>query len=851
MGADSGVRFTSDIEAADFPFDLVENGFYALSKYCLLLDKQLGRWYAEKNLSVEVVNLSKAKKYPNRDALRQANDIYLDTMRPFIIHYLKQVPGEAVEDLIGHALTDEQADKFWEKLDENNDIESAIDFSYFPLIIKNSWLIIRNRRNYGFAQRFNEDMTVQSMLWLIKEGRNSCEHRGKKDLDSEFVRMNLFLIADVLGKINRPDEQREVEAIRDELFPDTAERLEKAEKHLKDLESEKSETEKRLADVASKKKEYEKENAALSKQVDEKENQRKKLDRQLKKAKADNDKYKKDIAGKKQRLEASEAAQADYKKRFETKSKELKGTQAEWEETQERLTAAQAGEKVVVARLRTVQNLFMVAAIGEQKVQEVFQSVYPPIEIDSAVRILDRRGVDKKNYLLELLEQKQPTLIYVQSEEMVDLLLERVAPEKADVIGKCNARTSETEEAEILEKLKNGELIAVVSNTAFSTLTSPHCVEHFVFCHLVSGLDKFFKQCEPAFTSERNAYLHLIYNSEQDSDGLAQKYPNRKTLEKLYPELRKLAGTNGDFIRPENVYNELDIAKPGIETGLAIFEELQLLERNGEGIKLLPPAGNKLGESQIYRRGEKLKKETVDFQAFQLERSIDQIWEEMLARLSVDSGQILREVNTDEMYASVSEVENSQQPTETVENDSEPDDGDTEARQASKPARANAEVTEEQVREIRSRSAAGESNSDLAEEDSEKEPEVKQSEFWQPIRDGEFGALFAGKPVSVRDDGWISKQIRGVEIILSFRKNRSYVSFLCRGENRIERRDEIIALFPETDYDYYPRESDKRAGFGFHVINKGKDHPEDWDEIREKLVNIGTDIYNKIDESNL
>ena len=37
--------------------------------------------------------------------------------------------------------------------------------------------------------------------------------------------------------------------------------------------------------------------------------------------------------------------------------------------------------------------------------------------------------------------------------------------------------------------------------------------------------------------------------------------------------------------------------------------------------------------------------------------------------------------------------------------------------------------------------------------------------------------------------GWISKRIRGrgVEIILSFRKDHSYVSF-SRGENRIERR---------------------------------------------------------------
>ncbi len=729
MGTDSGVRFTSEVEVANFPFDFVANGFYALPKYCLLLDKQPGKWYAEKNLSVEVVNLSRAKKYPNRDALRQANDIYLDTMRLFISHYLKQVPGETVEDLIGSALADEQADKFWEKLDEDNDIESAIDFSYFPLIVKKNWLIIRNRRNYGFAQRFNEDMTVQSMLWLIKEGRNSCEHRGKKDLDSEFVRMNLFLIADVLGKINRPDEQREVEVIRDELFPDTAEHLAEAEKHLKDLESEKSEKEKRLADVASEKKEYEKENAALSKQVDEKENQRKKLDRQLKKAKADNDKYKKDIAGKKQRLEASEATQADYKNRLETTSKDLEDAKKEWQvcednlrSTSERLEEAVEEWVTCVERLTALRKLFTVATIGNQTVQVI----YPLIETDSTVRILDRRGVNKKNYLLELLEQKQPTLIYVQSEEMADLLLERVVSEKSDAIEKHGEHTSETEEMEILKRLESGELVAVVSDTTFSTLTSAHCVEHFVFCHLVPSLDEFCQRCQPAFTSGKNAYLHLIYNKEQDVEGLnqwlTQKYPDAEALGELYRELKRLAETDGNFIKTESVYNEsvyseLGMAKLGIETGLAIFEELQFLERNERGVKVLPdPEKRGLDESEIYCGGEKLKQGIAETQAFQLKQPIEQIWKRLEKKMDVGSEQVLYEGDIDKTDFSISEAEEDEQPTKTVENDSGADDGDTEASQVSKPARANAKVTEEQVREIRSRSTAGESNSELAKE---------------------------------------------------------------------------------------------------------------------------------------
>ena len=222
-------------------------------------------------------------KYPNRDALRQANDIYLDCMRPFVIHHLKQVPGEKVEDLIGEALTNEQIDQFWGKLDEDDDIESAIDFSYFPLIIKNNWSIIRNERNYGFAQQFNKDIDIQNMLWLIKKGRNYCEHRGTKDLDSELVRVNLFFLADVLGKINRPDQQRKVEIIRDELVSDktddTTGRSEKLEeekaelaKRLEEVEAERIASEEHLTDKSNLLESTEAENVELKKRLSGREN---------------------------------------------------------------------------------------------------------------------------------------------------------------------------------------------------------------------------------------------------------------------------------------------------------------------------------------------------------------------------------------------------------------------------------------------------------------------------------------------------------------------------------------------------------------------------------------------------
>ena len=60
-----------------------------------------------------------------------------------------------------------------------------------------------------------------------------------------------------------------------------------------------------------------------------------------------------------------------------------------------------------------------------------------------------------------------------------------------------------------------------------------------------------------------------------------------------------------------------------------------------------------------------------------------------------------------------------------------------------------------------------------------------------------------------------------------------------------------MALFPESDYNYKYKDTSQDKTVIFPVLNKGKKKPGDWDEIREKLVEMGTDIYNKIKESDL
>jgi len=125
---------------------------------------------------------------------------------------------------------------------------------------------------------------------------------------------------------------------------------------------------------------------------------------------------------------------------------------------------------------------------------------------------------------------------------------------------------------------------------------------------------------------------------------------------------------------------------------------------------------------------------------------------------------------------------------------------------------------------------------------------VKYSEFWEPIR---REGLFKGKPVPIRDEAWVAKGVRGILVELILQDHKCLVQVSCKGEDRLERRRNIIRLFPKNEYEYKVHESPKSARVRFPVLDKGKKDREHWPEMREELTKFGTDIYNKIKESGI
>ena len=261
--------------------------------------------------------------------------------------------------------------------------------------------------------------------------------------------------------------------------------------------------------------------------------------------------------------------------------------------------------------------------------------IFPTSEEESPVRIVDRRVLDsKQDYLCNLLEQGEPTLLYVRDEKALDQLFEMI--DSKEKVGRCEADMSETDKTQVTDKLARGELLAIASDCTLTNL--PH-ITHIVFCHPVPQHLTFFNRCQPAFKHPETTYIHLIYQSKDIEwmwKCISWEYPDKQILQKLYKCLQTLSQDNEHRLTLETVIAGAQtdsIPVPAVKNGLSILEELQLLTRyanfSEQEIQLLPPPSKKrqLHESETYLNGEQIKQASQWFSELQLRQNVKQIWE--------------------------------------------------------------------------------------------------------------------------------------------------------------------------------------------------------------------------------
>ena len=144
---------------------------------------------------------------PCKDALTRATDIYRDAMRSFIVRQLRRVRGKRAESLIAESLNDNSRSNFWQRIRTGESVEGAIDFNDMPHIIRRNWRV-------AFDRAFIYDSAALNLMYVIVDARNRTAHPSTGDLPREYAESRLTDIAELLGRINEPDNKRRVESIR-------------------------------------------------------------------------------------------------------------------------------------------------------------------------------------------------------------------------------------------------------------------------------------------------------------------------------------------------------------------------------------------------------------------------------------------------------------------------------------------------------------------------------------------------------------------------------------------------------------------------------------------------------------
>ena len=145
--------------------------------------------------------------YPNRGALGDALDVYLDAMRAFVARGLRRVPGTDLRGAIEGALSDHARERFRERLGRGEGETGAIEAGDIPYLVQRHWKDV-------FSAMLRRERDILSLLHLIAEARNRWAHRGEEDIEFPYAQARITDIAEVLERIRAPEAEERVKGIR-------------------------------------------------------------------------------------------------------------------------------------------------------------------------------------------------------------------------------------------------------------------------------------------------------------------------------------------------------------------------------------------------------------------------------------------------------------------------------------------------------------------------------------------------------------------------------------------------------------------------------------------------------------
>ena len=157
--------------------------------------------------------MTATSRYPNRDAIRRALDIYIDAMRPFVVRCLRPTSAEGLRAAIVSYLNPGQQQNFADAIArQSGNIPAAIDIGILRTLINAAWFD-------HFRSEFKYTDTVRSAVNFITETRNEESHMGLGDHDAGRAYVCLYHITTVLKHTGNTDACRAVADLMTQIAP--------------------------------------------------------------------------------------------------------------------------------------------------------------------------------------------------------------------------------------------------------------------------------------------------------------------------------------------------------------------------------------------------------------------------------------------------------------------------------------------------------------------------------------------------------------------------------------------------------------------------------------------------------
>lgn len=240
----------------------------------------------------------------------------------------------------------------------------------------------------------------------------------------------------------------------------------------------------------------------------------------------------------------------------------------------------------------------------------------------------DFRGIDDKlKYILEIIKQKEKTVIVLNTPQEVYQLateIRRYLPNYKEKIGVYHSGLHSSWKNKIENWFREDHLSILITTNMVSAISGIEDIRHLILYSLPLNMESLVQQCKLVGHDGKSSSVHLLFDQQESDQNqllLAEIHPERIVVGQVYLVLKKNQVPMTDEQIAALVWNQyqVTVSQCSVRIAIEILKELQLLQYTIKGhtknIQLLPQPQEKLdiGQSVTFRQGLLHKAEFLKF----------------------------------------------------------------------------------------------------------------------------------------------------------------------------------------------------------------------------------------------